>query len=145
MLAIQYAVVLLHCWRKQQKHLILPVSLNAVTFMISTVILGGVSTVFNTSKEDPPHPAVYASWYIVLAFEAVVTLGISIFWKQMGFRHTHLNERLALLTLIVIGEGAIGTTITITRLLNKDTLSGNIPFLIFCMVLILVGSDPRTL
>lgn len=48
-------------------------------------------------------------------------------------------ERMSLLTIIVIGEGAIGVTKTVSRLMGKHGLDVEGCFLIMCIIIILVG------
>lgn len=59
---------------------------------------------------------IYYVWYIVLFGESAAVIGISSFWRTLSFKKTHIVERMGLLTLIVIGEGAIGVTKTVGKL-----------------------------
>jgi len=52
--------------------------------------------------------------YIVVMLEAVAIFAISCFWRVVSFKHTHLVERVGLLTLIVMGEGIIGMSKAVT-------------------------------
>lgn len=62
-------------------------------------------------------------WAVVMLLEGTSTIVISSFWRMLSFKATHLVERMGLLTLIVIGEGAIGVTKTVSKLMGKsDTL-----------------------
>lgn len=47
-------------------------------------------------------------WYGIIAAEAVAIIVISSIWRILSFKHTHIVERVGLLTLIVMGEGIIG-------------------------------------
>lgn len=47
-------------------------------------------------------------WYIIVGVEAVAIIAISSIWRILSFKHTHLVERVGLLTLIIMGEGIIG-------------------------------------
>lgn len=49
-------------------------------------------------------------WYIIIGLEALLVIIVSSIWRVLSFKHTHLVERVGLLTLIVIGEGIIGMT-----------------------------------
>jgi hypothetical protein len=75
-----------------------------------------------------------------MMFEAVGVITISCFWKMLSFKKTHLMERMSLLTLIVIGEGAIGCTKTVTRMMGKSGLTVEGCFLVMCIITILVRS-----
>lgn len=47
-------------------------------------------------------------WYVLIGLEACAIIGISMSWRILSFIHTHLVERLSLLSLIIMGEGIIG-------------------------------------
>lgn len=47
-------------------------------------------------------------WYIIICIEAVAIIVISMIWRILSFKHTHLVERVGLLSLIIMGEGIIG-------------------------------------
>lgn len=47
-------------------------------------------------------------WYAIIGIEACAIIGISMSWRILSFIHTHLVERLSLLSLIIMGEGIIG-------------------------------------
>lgn len=48
---------------------------------------------------------------------------VSSTWRVLSFNRTHLVERIGLLTLIIMGEGIIGLTKSVAKILTK---SGNI-------------------
>jgi low temperature requirement protein LtrA len=52
--------------------------------------------------------------YVIVIIEAIAVFGISSLWRVVSFKHTHLVERVGLLTLIVMGEGIIGMTKSVT-------------------------------
>lgn len=47
-------------------------------------------------------------WYIIIGVETLSVVTIASIWRILSFKHTHLVERVGLLTLIVLGEGIIG-------------------------------------
>ena len=113
-----------------------------------------MSVAFSDDKE--PGKGVYAIWWIVLLLETIATMGISSAWRMVSFKKTHLVERMGLLTLIVIGEGAIGVTKTISvgntllsqvchtanniqRMMGKYGLDSEGTGLVLCIILILVA------
>ena len=49
----------------------------------------------------------WPAWYGIIVAELIVVLGSPLIWKEIGFKRTHLIERMSLLTLIVFGEGVI--------------------------------------
>ena len=76
--------------------------------------------------------------YVVLTLEFFGTLTISMIWRKLSFKATHIGERLGLLGLIIIGEGVIGTTKTIVRTMGKNGPTYEASAQIFCIILILV-------
>jgi hypothetical protein len=89
-------------------------------------------------EEEQAHNGIYVVWYIIMVLEAIGVLVISIIWKMLSFKKTHLMERMSLLTLIVIGEGAIGVTKTVSRMMGKNGLDVEGCFLIMCIIAVLV-------
>jgi low temperature requirement protein LtrA len=84
--------------------------------------------------------AVLIAVYEVLTVEFFGTLAISMTWRKLSFKATHIGERLGLLGLIIIGEGVIGTSKTIVRTMGKNGPTFDASAQIFCIILILVCS-----
>ncbi|OJJ98199.1 hypothetical protein ASPACDRAFT_53191 [Aspergillus aculeatus ATCC 16872] len=59
-------------------------------------------------------------WFVLFAIEMWVVMGSSSVKAGIGLQDTHLNVRMGLLTLIIIGEGVIA----ITRIVNKTVGPG---------------------
>ncbi|RAK76435.1 uncharacterized protein BO72DRAFT_469328 [Aspergillus fijiensis CBS 313.89] len=59
-------------------------------------------------------------WFVLFAIEMWVVMGTSSVKAGIGLQDTHLNVRMGLLTLIIIGEGVIA----ITRIVNKTVGPG---------------------
>ena len=93
--------------------------------------------------EDHTHRLVYLVWYVVMVLEAIAVVAISCCWRILSFKKTHLMERMSLLTIIVIGEGAIGVTKTVSRIMGKHGLDVEGCFLIMCIIVILVSSGRK--
>lgn len=55
---------------------------------------------------------------MVIVIEAIAIIAISCVWRVVSFRHTHLVERVGLLTLIIMGEGIIGMTKSVATILQ---------------------------
>lgn len=111
-------------------------------FLYLTVV-GAFAAMTPAFKEgDESHRLVYLVWYVVMVVEAVAVLTISSVWRMLSFKKTHLMERMSLLTLIVIGEGAIGVTKTVSRLMGKYGLDVEGCFLIMCIIAVLVSTEP---
>lgn len=58
-------------------------------------------------------------------------MAIAIFFRVISFKHTHLVERVGLLSLIIMGEGIVGLTksvacITHTSAVNSTAELGNV-------------------
>lgn len=106
--AIQYGVVL-YFVREFDKALI-PMLLTISVYILAG--LGFLATWLEDRDESTlkgDHGARHVRiWYIIVGLEAVATIAISSIWRILSFKHTHLVERVGLLTLIVMGEGIIG-------------------------------------
>jgi low temperature requirement protein LtrA len=57
----------------------------------------------------------------VVIVEALAIIAISCVWRVVSFRHTHLVERIGLLTLIIMGEGIIGLATSVSTILQNST------------------------
>ena len=78
-------------------------------------------------------------WWVVLPIEAIIVVTISSVWRMLSFKETHLNERLSLLTLIIIGEGIIGVTKTVGKLWPGDEApNGGSVITILAIVILMV-------
>ena len=100
-LALQY----LQTWyfMREHKHIKKPMMINIATYCISAAIyLGLVGSLFIGSISW-----VWIAWYIVGVFESVTIVYVSCKWRALSFKGTHLAQRMSLLTLIILGEGAI--------------------------------------
>ncbi|KAE9983220.1 hypothetical protein BLS_009029 [Venturia inaequalis] len=134
---IQYLVVLCFSIKNKAKKVFLPLILCMLTFFSAAatffVMVLGFDGEAKYIKQE-----VFAVWWVVQLLEAIAIIAVSCKWRTLSFKATHIVERMGLLTLIVIGEGAIGITKTITRIMGKSgpTISGS--FIICCSILILV-------
>lgn len=115
----------------------LPLGLNTLVYIIGAAIFAGMTPAF--AKTSKIHTSIYWVWWIVLLLEGIFTIGISCIWRMLSFKKTHLIERMGLLTLIVIGEGAIGVTKTISKLMGKYGLDPEGSGLVLCIILVLVS------
>lgn len=106
-MVIQYAIVLyfVHGFHKTLVPLLLTISVYLITgFAFLGTYLADNGAML-TGAQGATH---VIRWYIIVAVEALAVMTISCFWRVLSFRHTHLVERVGLLTLIVMGEGIIG-------------------------------------
>ncbi|KAJ4291279.1 hypothetical protein N0V88_006281 [Collariella sp. IMI 366227] len=121
-------------------NLFLPVFLNAFVYLVAVGGYAGMLPAFAATRPVETKNGIYSVWWIIMALESIATIAISSFWRMLSFKKTHLVERMGLLTLIVIGEGAIGVTKTISRLMGKTGIDPEGCGLILCIVLILVNN-----
>jgi low temperature requirement protein LtrA len=78
----------------------------------------------------------------IAIIEGLVVLLVAMTWRIVSFKHTHIVERLQLLTLIIVGEGIIGmiksvACITKGQAKNNSTELGSV----VAAVLLLVSSN----
>jgi low temperature requirement protein LtrA len=123
--------------KERYSRLYLPIGLMVATYAIAAAAFGGMTPAFRENENG--HEGVYVVWYIVMLLEAIAVIAISTFWRMLSFKKTHLMERMSLLTLIVIGEGAIGVTKTVSRMMGKSGLDVESCFLVMCIILVLVS------
>ncbi|CRK38140.1 hypothetical protein BN1723_004379 [Verticillium longisporum] len=135
LMVIQYSVAL-HFVRRHTESMTWPLSLTIATLVFSGGSFLSMTVSFNPGAK--PGLGIYYLYYVILGIEAAVTLGISIAWRKTGFKRTHLTERMGLLTLVIIGEGAIGATKTVGKVMGNDDVRLDATLLIACMVFILV-------
>ncbi|KAF2830010.1 hypothetical protein CC86DRAFT_344876 [Ophiobolus disseminans] len=136
LLAIQYMVVLFFTWRARYAKLYLPLGLMIIVYLVGMGAFGAMTPAFKGESKN--HRLVYLVWYAVAGLEAVAVVTISCCWRMLSFKKTHLMERMSLLTIIVIGEGAIGVTKTVSKIMGKHGLDVEGCFLIMCIIVILV-------
>lgn len=107
MLAIQYAIVLyfVHGFHKTLIPLLLTLGIyiaTGIAFLV-TYLVDRRSSIDGTDGLSHVN-----AWYIILGVEITAVIVVSSIWRVLSFRHTHLVERVGLLTLIVTGEGILG-------------------------------------
>ena len=100
------------------------------------MVFGAMTPAFRT--DDTPAKYIHVLWYVVIMIESIGIVAISCCWRMLSFKKTHFVERMGLLTLIVIGEGAIGVTKTVGRVMGKSGVDVEGCFLIMCIILVLV-------
>lgn len=135
---IQYLVVLCFSVKNKAKKVFLPLVVCMLTFFAAAAVFLLMVLAFKDTKKQT-NRAIFAVWWVVQLLEGIVIIAVSCNWRTLSFKATHLVERMGLLTLIVIGEGAIGVTKTIAKVMGKSgpTLDGS--FLICCIILVLVS------
>jgi hypothetical protein len=84
--------------------------------------------------------------YAVVIVEAIAVVSISSLWRVVSFKHTHLVERVGILTLIVMGEGIIGMTKSVTYIARYSAYTTSaIIGVVVAAVSLIVCSTPGTL
>ena len=72
-------------------------------------------------------------------------MGISVRWRSLSFKKTHLQERLGLLTLIILGEGVIVLTKSINYAVGEDGWTMTTFGQVFVVVLTIVSQHASLL
>ncbi|PGG99446.1 hypothetical protein AJ79_08520 [Helicocarpus griseus UAMH5409] len=90
-----------------------------VLFIATATIYTALYFIFSAG-DDTRGEYVWTSWFLVFAIETLFVMSVSNRFRGIGFEDTHLNVRMGLLTLIIIGEGVI----SITRIVNRTVGAG---------------------
>jgi low temperature requirement protein LtrA len=81
---------------------------------------------------------IHIAWYIVSAAEVVITVAISCYWRVISFKGTHIQQRMSLLTLIILGEGIIVICKAISKIVkNGSQFDGDLTGQIIAAVVII--------
>lgn len=111
-LAIQYGTIIWHV--RAYRHTRLPLGIMVGMHSVAAVIYLGVAFSFHGGWQRG-----YIAWYVVAIAELAISITLSLFWDVLTFKGTHLNSRMALLTLIIIGEGIIVICTNITTIVKS--------------------------
>ena len=111
-LALQY--LLLYFYARQKAY---PAA-NQFVLQIGSLCLSGamwIGSYFLEGEDatDAMRIAKYGLWYGGIGIEFATSIIAWLTCRVTGFRRTHLNERFATLTLIILGEGVIGYAIAL--------------------------------
>ncbi|KAE8365869.1 hypothetical protein BDV27DRAFT_99227 [Aspergillus caelatus] len=118
LLALQYTVNNVVFLRKQMKPAAKGVSIIAATLFVSSLIYLGMFYIFG--MQDGIRSYIWTVWFALFGLEMWVIMGVSCVTPGIGLQDTHLNVRMGLLTLIIIGEGVI----SVTRIVNRTVRPG---------------------
>jgi low temperature requirement protein LtrA len=138
-LVLQYVIIGIFVGLAGRKDVFFPLFLNISTYAIAAIAFAAMTPAFRESNNVDTGNGIYSVWWIVMFLESIATITISCVWRMLSFKKTHLVERMGLLTLIVIGEGAIGVTKTISRMMGKYGLEPEACGLVLCIILLLVS------
>jgi hypothetical protein len=117
-LALQYLAswYWLRAYKKAQK----PIIAHIAILLASAFVLLGLSFAF---VGEPGQHAFYG-WWILFSIEALTVLFVSGTTSFLNFKRTNIIERLGLLTLIILGEGVMNLSETITNIKRSNDIFG---------------------
>lgn len=75
---------------------------------------------FAVRPSSGPRGNIWIFWFVIFGVEFLGVMAFPVHFPEIGFQNTHLNVRMGLLTLIIIGEGVIA----ITRIVNMTVRPG---------------------
>ncbi|KAL2862067.1 nineteen complex-related protein 2-domain-containing protein [Aspergillus pseudodeflectus] len=117
LLAIQYTVSIMLI-RKRMRSSAKGLCVIAATLGVSSLIYFGLFFAFG--EENSARSYIWTVWFALSWVEMWTVVATSCLTPGIGFQDTHLNVRMGLLTLIIIGEGVI----SVTRIVNKTVRPG---------------------
>ncbi|KAI4181642.1 MAG: hypothetical protein L6R41_006506, partial [Letrouitia leprolyta] len=130
-LLIQYGYVLL--WVRGHTKVVAPLLIHMTAFAIGAIICLGLIFSFNHHTQSLS----YVAWYVIAILEAFTVFASSSRWRSVSFKRSNLNERVGLLTLIILGEGVIVLTKSMGYITKGDNYSPAIIGQITASVLII--------
>ncbi|KAI9663931.1 MAG: hypothetical protein M1821_007422 [Bathelium mastoideum] len=113
-LMFQYMVALY--FTKHYLRVRVPLFLIIINYFVAAILYLGLYFAF---KHPSTGPHAYIGWYVVAVAETAVTSVVSSIWRLVSFKGTHMLQRMSLLTLIILGEGVIGLTKSMTGIVNN--------------------------
>ncbi|KAE8151086.1 nineteen complex-related protein 2-domain-containing protein [Aspergillus avenaceus] len=118
LLGLQYTVNNFVFVRKQMKFAAKGVSIISATLFVSGLIYLGMFYIFGGPNTICSY--IWTVWFALFGLEMWIIMGVSCVTPGIGLQNTHLNVRMGLLTLIIIGEGVI----SVTRIVNRTVRPG---------------------
>ena len=150
LLVLQYGLVLWYI--RGYRNAFMPVALTIAILATSTIIFLGLFFCFTEGSSrhayigwyvqiHRPYPSALILFrYVVVVIEAIAVVTVSSIWSVLSFNHTHLVERNGTLTLIIVGEGIVGMTKSVSTIVTGSAkLTGNDIGTIVAAVLVLVS------
>lgn len=135
-LVIQYGYVLY--WVRGYRKIVTPLLIHMFSYAIGAVVCLCVVFIFDKEKKSNA----YFAWYIVAVGEALAVFISSSRWRSVSFKRTHLHERVGLLTLIILGEGVIILTKSMTYVTKGGNYSSAVIGQIISSTVIIVSRHP---
>ncbi|CAE7016269.1 LtrA domain containing protein [Pyrenophora teres f. teres] len=120
-LAAQYGVTLYFV--RRYRGVVVPLGLVVASELVAAVLYGVVTAALPPGCEAAGGCGVFSTrihvaWYVIGIAEVVVTVGISCYWRVISFKGTHIQQRMSLLTLIILGEGIIVICKAVSKLVK---------------------------
>lgn len=134
-LIVQYGYVLF--WVRGHRKIVTPLLIHMAAFAVGAIVCFCV--VFTFDKEKKTYG--YFAWYAIAVAEALAVFISSSRWRSVSFKRTHLNERVGLLTLIILGEGVIVLTKSMNYVTKAQNYSPAVTGQIISSTLIIVSSS----
>ncbi|KAI1917873.1 hypothetical protein LOZ04_002591 [Ophidiomyces ophidiicola] len=110
LLAVQYGFV---AWYVRGYKKTLAAKLTTVGVLFTSAMIYLILA-FAATKEHGRYA--YLAWYIIPFFEALFMVVISSRWESLSFKDTPIVERFGGMTLMVLGEGIVGMTKTVSSI-----------------------------
>lgn len=133
-----------------------PMFLLIILYLGAAVIYGSLAVTFTqharqaVAVPDPgmlpewqlkakSHHKGWIAWYVVGMMECILATVISCTWREIGYKGTHLIQRMSLLTLIILGEGVITLAKACQSIARITSLTWNTTNVVdlICAILIL--------
>ncbi|KAL8872026.1 MAG: hypothetical protein Q9174_002269 [Haloplaca sp. 1 TL-2023] len=130
-LLAQYGYILF--WVRGHSKVVAPLLIHIAVFATGAVICLGLIFSFN----EHTHTLSYVAWYVIAIIEAFVILASSSQWRSASFKRTNLNERVGLLTLIILGEGIIVLSKSLVYVTRGENYSSAVIGQIIASVLVI--------
>ncbi|KAI4176097.1 MAG: hypothetical protein LQ346_007956 [Caloplaca aetnensis] len=131
-LLVQYGYILF--WVRGHAKVVAPLLIHMAAFATGAIICLGLIFSFN----DHTQSSSYLAWYVIAVLEALTVFVSSSWWRSVSFKRSNLNERVGLLTLIILGEGVIVLTKSMSSVTKGANYSPAITGQIIASVLIIV-------
>ncbi|KAH7035701.1 uncharacterized protein B0I36DRAFT_264985 [Microdochium trichocladiopsis] len=113
-LVLEYSTILWHIRKFKKGRLPL---LAALSFhFVAAMVYLGVSFRF----EDGRNSNAYIAWYLLMALEAIIQLGLALYSKVLSFNGTHLAERMTIFTMFILGEGVMVVMDSVVNIVKNN-------------------------
>jgi len=129
-LLLQYGVTSFFVYTSGYRKTVIPLLMVMGSTMIAAILYGSITGLFPTfrtqTEEDGQKVAVkqtsnvYIFWYVIAVCETALTVGVSMVYRVISFKGTHMVQRMSLLTLIILGEGIIVICKSISKIVKND-------------------------